>query len=157
MTSVEYKFYNDVMESLLKLAALSENMEVEVEDEAASTSSCLLSQASCAAAQAKTDHSSLPITNVAMPNGQHMPILKTVLTSVCEKNCYYCAFRAGRDFRRHTFRPDEMAGAFLDLYKGGAVKGIFLSSGVAGGAIRTQDRLLDTAEIMRNKLGFKGI
>ena len=149
------------MESLLKLAALSENMEVEVEDDTTSTSTCLLSQASCSAAgtpveQAKTDHSSLPITTVAMPNGQRMPILKTVLTSVCEKNCYYCAFRAGRDFRRYTFRPDEMAGAFLDLYKGGAVKGMFLSSGVAGGAIRTQDRLLDTADIMRNRLGYKG-
>ena len=97
LTSVEYKFYNGYVESLLKLAALSENMEVEVEDEAASTSTCLLSQASCSAAPAKSDHSSLPITTVAMPNGQRMPILKTVLTSVCEKNCYYCAFRAGRE------------------------------------------------------------
>jgi predicted DNA-binding helix-hairpin-helix protein len=147
------------MESLLKLAALSENMLVEVEEETAAT--CLLSQAACSPASstsepARADNSSLPITTVAMPNGQRMPILKTVLTSVCEKNCFYCAFRAGRDFRRHTFRPDEMARAFLDLYKGGAVKGIFLSSGVAGGAIHTQDRLLDTADIMRNKLGFKG-
>lgn len=143
----------------MKLAALSENMAVEVEEETAST--CLLSQAACpppgsTTAPNRVDNSSLPITTVAMPNGQRMPILKTVLTSVCEKNCYYCALRAGRDFQRHTFRPDEMARAFLDLYKGGAVKGIFLSSGVAGGAIRTQDRLLDTAEIMRNKLGFKG-
>ena len=149
------------MEPLLKLAALGENMAVEVEEETASTSACHLSQAACSPANppsrpARADNSNLPITTVALPNGQRMPILKTVLTSVCEKNCYYCAFRAGRDFRRHTFRPEEMAKAFLDLYRGGAVKGIFLSSGVAGGAIRTQDQLLDTADIMRNKLGFQG-
>jgi len=161
LTSIECKFYNDSMEPLLKLAALSENMEVEVEEERSSTSGCLLSQAACSPGNSITrpagvDHTNLPITRVALPNGQSMPILKTVLTSVCEKNCYYCAFRAGRDFRRHTFRPDEMAQAFLNLYRGGAVKGIFLSSGVAGGAIRTQDRLLDTADIMRNKLGFQG-
>jgi len=149
------------MDPLLKLASLSENMAVEVEDEASSKATCLLSQAACspgdpATRPTRVDNANLPITRVALPNGQSMPILKTVLTSVCEKNCYYCAFRAGRDFRRQTFRPDEMAQAFLNLYKSGAVKGIFLSSGVAGGAIRTQDRLLDTADIMRNKLGFKG-
>jgi len=33
---------------------------------------------------------------------------------------------------------------------------MFLSSGVAGGGIRTQDKLLDTAEILRHKLGFRG-
>ncbi len=149
------------MEPLLKLAALSENMAVEVEEETGTTSACRLSQAACSPGDltirlSGDANSNLPITKVALPNGQSVPILKTVLTSVCEKNCYYCAFRAGRDFQRHTFRPDEMAQAFLNLYRGGAVKGIFLSSGVAGGAIRTQDRLLDTSDILRNKLGFRG-
>ncbi len=35
-------------------------------------------------------------------------------------------------------------------------QGVFLSSGMAGGGIRTQDRLLDTADILRHKLGFRG-
>jgi len=161
LTSIEYKFYNEGVEPLLKLAALTENMAVEVEEETKSTSTCLLGQAVCSpgnptAQPSGNDNTNLPITRVALPNGQSMPILKTVLTSVCEKNCNYCAFRAGRDFRRHTFRPDEMAQAFVELYRGGAVKGIFLSSGIAGGAIHTQDRLLDTADILRNKLGFQG-
>lgn len=161
LTSIEYKFYNEGVEPLLKLAALTENMAVEVEEETKSTSACLLGQAVCSpgnptAQPSGNDNTNLPITRVALPNGQSMPILKTVLTSVCEKNCNYCAFRAGRDFRRHTFRPDEMAQAFVELYRGGAVKGIFLSSGIAGGAIHTQDRLLDTADILRNKLGFQG-
>ncbi|HZU86139.1 MAG TPA: helix-hairpin-helix domain-containing protein, partial [Anaerolineaceae bacterium] len=61
-----------------------------------------------------------------------------------------------RDFRRETFQPDELAQTFLQLVRAKVVEGIFLSSGVAGGGIRTQDRLLATAEVLRHKLGFKG-
>ncbi len=44
----------------------------------------------------------------------------------------------------------------MRLWQGGAVEGLFLSSGVRGGGVSTQDRLIDTAEILRKKLGFKG-
>jgi predicted DNA-binding helix-hairpin-helix protein len=102
------------------------------------------------------DPADLPISMVALPNGQRMPLLKTLLTSACERNCNYCAFRAGRDFRRATFSPEEMANTFLKLHQAGRVKGLFLSSGVAGGGVRTQDRLLASIEVLRFKLGFKG-
>jgi len=98
----------------------------------------------------------LPISTAQMPNGRRMLILKSLLTSACERNCNYCAFRAGRDVRRATFTPDTLAKAFMMLYQAGKVEGIFLSSGIAGGGLRTEDRLLDTAEILRYKLGFRG-
>ena len=91
-----------------------------------------------------------------MPNGKQIKLLKTLLTSACERDCYYCPFRAGRDFRRATFKPDEFASLFGKLTQSGAAEGIFLSSGIAGGGVRTQDKLLDTAEILRNRLGFRG-
>ena len=91
-----------------------------------------------------------------LPNGQSIKLLKTLLTSACERDCFYCPFRAGRDFRRATFKPDEFASLFMNLHRAGAAEGIFLSSGVAGGSIRTQDKLLDTADILRHKLGFRG-
>lgn len=96
------------------------------------------------------------ISEAVLPGGRRVPLLKTLLTSACEHNCYYCPFRAGRDYRRATFKPDELARIFMNLYETGIAKGIFLSSGVAGGSVRTQDRLLDTAEILRNKLKYKG-
>jgi predicted DNA-binding helix-hairpin-helix protein len=96
------------------------------------------------------------ISSAALPNGKRISLLKTLLTSVCERNCYYCPFRAGRDFRRATFRPDEFAQMFMYLHKAGAVEGIFLSSGVVGGGIRTQDQLLATIEILRNKYQYQG-
>ncbi len=88
--------------------------------------------------------------------GGVMPLLKTVLTTACERNCNYCCFRAGRDTRRETLKPDTMADLFTRLHQGGIAEGLFLSSGMVGGGLRTQDKILDTAEILRNKLGFKG-
>jgi len=91
-----------------------------------------------------------------LPNGQKIKLLKTLLSSVCERDCFYCPFRAGRDFRRATFKPEEFAQIFMALHQSKAAEGLFLSSGVASGGIRTQDKLLDTADILRNKLKFRG-
>ena len=94
---------------------------------------------------------SLGIYAAAMPGGKRLPMLKTLLTSACERDCYYCPFRAGRDYRRATFKPDEMATVFHQIFKGGLAQGLFLSSGIAGGGMRTQDKLINTAEILRRK------
>lgn len=83
-------------------------------------------------------------------------LLKTLLSSACERDCFYCPFRAGRDFRRATFKPDEFSSLFMKLNQSGAASGIFLSSGIAGGGVRTQDKILDTAEILRKRYAFKG-
>ena len=91
-----------------------------------------------------------------LPNGKQVKLLKTLLSSACERDCYYCPFRAGRDFRRATFRPQEFAELFMKLYQSNMAEGIFLSSGIAAGGANTQNKILDTAEILRNKLGFRG-
>jgi predicted DNA-binding helix-hairpin-helix protein len=96
------------------------------------------------------------VSDAQLPNGQRISMLKTLLTSVCERNCYYCPFRAGRDFRRATFQPEELARTFMGLNHAKITEGIFLSSGVFNGGIHTQDLLIDTAEILRHKLGFRG-
>ena len=88
--------------------------------------------------------------------GGRTPILKTLLTSACEKNCLYCPFRAGRDLRRATLQPIEMAKIFSQMAAAGLVQGLFLSSGMVGGGVRTQDKILDTAEILRTKYQYQG-
>ncbi len=98
----------------------------------------------------------VPIHHAIMPGGKTIALLKTLQTSACEKDCYYCCFRAGRDFKRTTFTPDELAQGFMSMVRARTVSGLFLSSGVAGGGLRTQDRLIDTAEILRHKMGFRG-
>jgi predicted DNA-binding helix-hairpin-helix protein len=96
------------------------------------------------------------VGHAQLPNGQQIKLLKTLLTSACERNCYYCPFRAGRDMRRATFKPDEFAQTFMAIQRKKIAEGIFLSSGVVGGGVRTQDQLIDTAEILRRKWGFRG-
>ncbi len=132
------------MESIAKLCLLSEQMDVELDDKNETFCHQTLSE----------DH--IFISHAIMPNGKKLRLLKTVLTSACENNCYYCAFRSGRDFRRATFQPDELANTFLSLYNAGVVQGIFISSGIIKGGLHTQDRLIDVAEILRHKLNFRG-
>jgi predicted DNA-binding helix-hairpin-helix protein len=96
------------------------------------------------------------VHNAVMPNGKSIALLKTLLTSACERDCYYCPFRAGRNFRRATLKPTEMAHIFMSMHRAGIVKGLFLSSGLIGGGVHTQDKLIDTAEILRMKLRFRG-
>jgi len=91
-----------------------------------------------------------PVTNARLPNGKTIPLLKTMQTSVCERDCNYCCFRSGRDTPRASLTPDELAKAVVKLSNAGIAKGVFLSSGITGGGIRTQDRIIATAEILRN-------
>jgi predicted DNA-binding helix-hairpin-helix protein len=92
----------------------------------------------------------------ATAGGRKVKLLKTLLTSACERDCYYCPFRAGRDYRRATFKPEEMARAFNDLHQANIAEGLFLSSGVAAGGVRTQDRLIATGEILRTRYKYRG-
>jgi len=96
------------------------------------------------------------ITNLVTPKGKKT-ILKTMMTTACERNCYYCPFRAGRSkTQRMTFSSDEMAGAFDTLQRANRVEGIFLSSGIIKGSVTTQDKIIDTIEIVRNRYEYKG-
>jgi len=56
------------------------------------------------------------VSSAALPNGKRITLLKTLMTSVCERNCFYCPFRSGRDFRRASFQPEEFAQLFIKMH-----------------------------------------
>ncbi len=86
-----------------------------------------------------------------------MTVLRTMQSSACEKDCRYCPFRAGRNnMRRVTFSPAELAAEFNRIQRAGLVKGLFLSSGIIGGGLKTMDPILDTAAILRQKYNYRG-
>lgn len=91
-----------------------------------------------------------------LPDGRRAQLLKVLLTNNCEKNCRYCENRSGRDVRRTAFSPEDLARSFIDLNRSGRVMGLFLSSGLSGGAVRTMDRMIAAAEILRKKHRFQG-
>lgn len=136
------------MDSIQQLTMLAEHMNLEYAED----TQCVPPRPtgpSC-------DRSPGFVSYAVLPNGQRAPLLKTLQTSACERNCFYCPFRAGRDFRRATFQPDELAKTYISIERAGIVKGIFLSSGIAGGGVRTQDQLIATTEILRRKYQYKG-
>jgi predicted DNA-binding helix-hairpin-helix protein len=147
------------MDSFIRLQMLSSQMELEPAEDSGVKQGPRSEDAPTnepPACFTPRQQDSVYIHAAQLPNGKHIKLLKTLLTSACERDCYYCPFRAGRDFRRATFKPDEFANVFTELHRSGAAEGTFLSSGIAGGGVRTQDKLLDTAEILRRKKGYRG-
>lgn len=95
------------------------------------------------------------VATVIGQGGRRVPLLRILQTSACEKNCYYCPFRAGRRLRRTTLEPDELAAAFDLMLRKRLVEGLFLSSGIIG-TVRTMDRMLATVELVRQKYQWRG-
>ncbi len=104
----------------------------------------------------RVDEISRCVHRAVMPGGKRVALLKTLLTSACERDCHYCAFRQGRDFRRATFAPDELARLFMQMHQSGVADGIFLSSAIAGGGPNTEGRLIGTAQLLRRRYDFRG-
>jgi predicted DNA-binding helix-hairpin-helix protein len=99
---------------------------------------------------------SIPVYAAALPGGRRIPLLKAMLTTACERDCLYCGFRAGRDERRVVFKPEEMAKIYAEVHRAGVAQGLFLSTGMVAGGPNTQNLLLDVAEILRRRFGYRG-
>jgi predicted DNA-binding helix-hairpin-helix protein len=93
---------------------------------------------------------------VTHPQRGKIPVLRTMQTSACERNCYYCPFQAGRDYRRVSFKPEELAATFDQMQRKRLVEGLFLSSGIIGGGVKAMDPMLDTVELLRRKYEYYG-
>lgn len=102
------------------------------------------------------DGVTIPVTRASLPNGNTIPLLKTMLSNRCDRNCHYCAFHAERKAPRYSFQPEELADVFMHFYELKIAKGLFLSTGIAGGSVQAESRMLEVLEILRIKKQFKG-
>lgn len=97
------------------------------------------------------------LTNVIRSDGKQIPLVKTLMTSACEKDCFYCPFRRGRNAtKRETFKPEELAKGMDAISRKGIAKGIFLSSGVVRGGTNSMERMIAAIEILRTKFEYQG-
>ena len=149
------------MQPITKLREIAPQMELEPTREVGNGLTLRVKQPAIAPCgvplHESQKHESLGVVNY--DGGRSTPkmrLLKTMLTTACERNCNYCPFRAGRNYKRVNFKPEEMAKTFMALADKGTANGIFLSSGILKGGVTTQDKLLDTVEILRKKHEFKG-
>ena len=144
------------MNAVDTLIELSGQMQLEHAEESRTSSSAMHEEPAKPACFTPKEKRAAFVQPAWLPNGKQVKLLKTLLSSACERDCFYCPFRAGRDFRRASFKPQEFADLFMKLHQSSLAEGIFLSSGIAAGGANTQNKILDTAEILRNKLGFRG-
>lgn len=93
--------------------------------------------------------------NAAVPGGT-VCLFKVLLTNDCVNDCGYCVNQSGRDCPRFTFQPYELAKTFIELCQKRIARGLFLSSAVNGNPSRTQEKLVNTIEILRQQYGYKG-
>ncbi len=162
-------FYNRYVDALEKLGMVENSLEFDLDGQSqplpglatpASFCGSVMQVREVAASYYPSEigkEKNSPIFNAALPGGKRIVLLRTMQTTACERDCFYCGFRVGRDkVRRTTLSPDEMAKVFMQLHQKQVVEGLFLSSGIAGGGLRTEDRMIATAEILRLKLGYKG-
>lgn len=74
-------------------------------------------------------------------------MLKVLLHGSCSYDCAYCGIRLCKS--RISFTPQELARAFLQLYRNGQVGGLFLSSGIPHDVDLVMAELLETARLLR--------
>lgn len=92
----------------------------------------------------------------AAGGGRCLPVLKVLATNQCRNDCRYCATRCSADVRRLSFQPEELAGVFIQMERRGLVRGLFLSSGIAGTPDEAQALIVDTATIVRRRYHYRG-
>ncbi len=89
-------------------------------------------------------------------NGKYVRLFKVLQTNVCEGNCFYCANRKDRNFRRISFSPQELSHLFIQYYKRGWVDGLFLSSAIYKSANFSEEEMFKTVLYLRKKYGYRG-
>lgn len=97
------------------------------------------------------------LSSAIRSDGKKVALVKTLMTSACEKDCYYCAWRRGRNsLRRETFKPEELAAGFNIIHNRGYAEGLFLSSGIIRGGTQTMEKTIAAVDILRRKYQFRG-
>ncbi len=143
MVLIVFLFYNCDMEVPEKLSLLSYHNHLEMPEGN--------EEPPCA------NHvDSVYISHATLPNGKKMRLFKSLISSRCSNNCYYCPMRKDSNHPRASFQPDEYATLIHNLYHAGLIDGAFISSAVVDDPIRTQDSLIKAMEILRLKYHFRG-
>ena len=88
--------------------------------------------------------------------GECVNLFKVLQTNLCENNCFYCVNRKDRDCPRLEFAPQELASLFLEYYRKRWVRGLFLSSAVNVSPDASQEKMLQTLKILRQRHNYRG-
>lgn len=88
--------------------------------------------------------------------GSCVRLFKVLQSNACERNCLYCANRKDRNFSRVNFSPQELARLFIQYHEKRLVDGLFLSSAICGSSNQSEEKMLQTVQLLRYKYGYPG-
>lgn len=89
-------------------------------------------------------------------DGRCISLLKILYSNVCVYDCAFCINRRTNDIPRATFEPEELVALTVNLYRRNYIEGLFLSSGIWRTPNETMGRLVEVAELLRQREGFGG-
>ena len=89
-------------------------------------------------------------------DGRCISLLKILLTNKCIYSCEYCVNRRENQIERAEFTPQEVCDLVINFYKRNYIEGLFLSSGVVKSPDDTMLKLIEVADLLRNKENFNG-
>lgn len=89
-------------------------------------------------------------------DGRCISLLKILLTNKCIYSCEYCVNRKENKIERAEFTPQEVCDLVINFYKRNYIEGLFLSSGVIKSPDDTMLKLIEVADLLRNKENFNG-
>src|SRR5688572_4822967 len=58
-----------------------------------------------------------------------VPLMRTMMTTSCAMHCGYCPFGLDNDFKRATWKKEELVESVLELSRADLAQGLFLTSG----------------------------
>ncbi|KKM01936.1 hypothetical protein LCGC14_1789460 [marine sediment metagenome] len=88
--------------------------------------------------------------------GSCVRLFKVLQSNACEGNCFYCANRKDRDFPRVDLSPQELARLFIQYYDKRLVDGLFLSSAICGSTNQSEEKMLQTVQLLRYRYDYRG-
>ncbi len=83
------------------------------------------------------------------------PLFKTLLYSGCRMDCRYCPFSRLCRVPRDRWLPEKLVRVFLEAYRQGVVRGLFLSSGLPRDPEEVSEELVAVARKLR-RCGYRG-
>ena len=91
------------------------------------------------------------------PDGRCVSLLKVLNTNACVHDCKYCIHSTSSKKKTIAlFEPKELADLTMQMYLRNYIEGVFISSGVLGNAEKSNQKIIDTMQILRNKYHFQG-
>ena len=91
-----------------------------------------------------------------LPDGRCVSLLKVLYTNRCIHDCKYCSNSTFCKKNGLKFDQKELADLFMNFYLRNYVEGLFLSSGVAGSAEKSNEDIISVVEYLRKVHKFQG-